>query len=240
MGIKLTRKKKKILILSLAYLFKKILPVSAKLKLKLFLNLEWIFDRLSHEESFNYYDPAVHPIRIKSKDFILSGILKNDIVLDLGCNFGDVSYFIADKAAEVVGIDYNNSAIQEAIKRYKKSNLTFLNAEALKYLSSNNKKFDVLILSHILEHLDEPKKFLSDFKTYFSKIYIELPDFERYYLNKYREDLNLSLIYSDTDHINEFDRDDMLNLLTECGLTIEKAEYRYGLQKLWCKVVSKN
>jgi len=236
MGVQLDRKKKRILMLSFAYVFKKLLPLSAKSKLKLFLNLEWIFDRLAHEESFNYYDPSIHPVRIKSKEFILNGITPNDVVLDLGCNLGDISYLIAEKANEVVGIDYNNSAIIEASKRYNRSNLIFLNAEALEYLSTNAKKFDTLILSHILEHLDEPKKFLLDFKNYFSKIYIELPDFERYYLNNYRKDLKLPLIYSDTDHINEFDRDDIFNMLTECGLTIEKSEYRYGLQKLWCKV----
>lgn len=236
MGIKLKRKKKKIMLLSVAYAVKKILPLSAKAKLKLFLNLEWIFDRLSHEESFRYYKPNMHPIRIKSKEFILNGIQSDDVVLDLGCNLGEISYFIAEKAEEVLGIDYNNNAIQEAIKNYKRSNLIFLHAEALDYLSVNSKKFDVLILSHILEHLDNPKKFLNDYKNYFSKIYIELPDFERYYLNKYREDLKLPLIYSDTDHINEFDRDDILNLLNECGLSIEKSEYRYGLQKLWCRV----
>ena len=55
MGIKTSRQKPRNILTSLIYRFQKYLPFSYKFKIKLFLNLEWIFDRLSHEMSFKYY-----------------------------------------------------------------------------------------------------------------------------------------------------------------------------------------
>ena len=95
-------------------------------------------------------------------------------------------------------------------------------------------KFDILILSHILEHLDNPQIFINMFKDYFKFIYIEVPDFEKNYLNLYRKDLNLNLIYSDADHISEFDRDELKSLLNSSHLKILKEDYRFGVQKFWC------
>lgn len=236
MGIKLPRKKERSAI-TFIFRLQKLLPLSHKAKFKLFLNLEWIFDRLSHEESFKNYSNEKHPFRIFSKEFILQNIKATDTVLDLGCNAGHVSGFISLVAKEVVGIDHDQKAIESAKQLYKSNNLTFIHGDALEFLTANKKKFDVLILSHILEHIDEPKDFLLKFKPQFEHIYIELPDFERYYLNNYRKDLSMRLIYSDGDHVSEFDRDELKTILNECGITVEKAEYRHGMQRLWCRTV---
>jgi len=211
------------------------LPLNQKAKFKLFLDLEWIFDRLSHEMSFKYYSHAEHPFRQASKKFILDNISDKDTVLDLGCNLGDISAMIAENAKEVIGIDYNKVAIEKAKQKYTKENLKFYNVEALEFLKNNSIHFDILILSHILEHLDNPKDFLINFKNYFKQIYIELPDFDRVHLNHYRKDLGVSLIYSDDDHVTEFDRDELKTLLNECNIKIVKEEYRFGVQKLWCE-----
>ncbi|MCB0508496.1 MAG: class I SAM-dependent methyltransferase [Chitinophagales bacterium] len=236
MGVKLPRKKHSIIWLSLIYRLQKYIPISHKLKLKIFLNLEWLFDRLAHEMSFKSYAPLEHPMRLKSKQFILDNVTSESKVLDLGCNLGDISFIIAEKAKEVIGIDYNPRSINIANKRYQKENLKFYNIEAYEYLTQNKEQFDILILSHILEHLDNPKDFLIRFKDFFKEIYIEVPDFERYYLNLYRQNLGMHLLYSDDDHITEFDRDELRALLSSCNIEILKSEYRYGVQKLWCKV----
>lgn len=235
MGIKTSRQKPRNILTSLIYRFQKYLPFSYKFKIKLFLNLEWIFDRLSHEMSFKYYLPETHPVRQCSKKFILDSLEETSRVLDLGCNLGDISFIIAEKAKKVVGIDYNEKAIEVAKKRYQRHNLEFHHGEALEFLKNSTEYFDILILSHILEHLDNPQSFLNQFKNDFKFIYIELPDFERNYLNTYRKDFGLKLIYSDDDHISEFDRDELKTLLNNCKLEIIKEEYRYGLIKLWCK-----
>ncbi len=234
--MKLSRKKKKLLWLSVMYRLQKLLPLGKKARLKFFLNMEWFFERITHEQSFKVYTPSEHPVRQCTKGFLLENINENSTVLDLGSDLGHISDTIAQKAKKVVGIDYNKAAIEIAKERYKRDNLEFHNMEAHEYLQEGHKEFDILILSHILEHLDNPKEFLFTFKDYFKQIYIELPDFDRNYLNHYRKELNLQLVYTDDDHVSEFDRDELNALLKECNIEIFKAEYRYGLQKLWCKV----
>lgn len=234
MGVKLKRAKPKQIWLSVMYRLSKIPFAPSTTKMKLFLNLEWIFHRLAHENSYAIYTEDSHPIRVKTKEFLLQLINKSDSVLDLGCNLGVMSNYLADKAKKVVGIDYNKKAIDTAKKNYSKPNLEFHAVEAIEYLNSTEENFEVLILSHILEHLEEPEEFLNKFKDYFQNIYIEVPDFERYYMNLYRKDLNLKLKYSDDDHISEFDREELTEIITNCGLEIKQTEYRYGVQKYWC------
>lgn len=236
MGIRTTRQKPRQPMIGIIYRLQKLLPLGTKSKLKLFLNLEWIFDRLSHETSFSIYSPENHPFRKFSKKFILENIDPESTVLDLGCNLGDISFMMAEKAKEVVGIDYDQTAIEKAKATYQLPNLQFYHREAYDYLMENPRQFDTLILSHILEHLDNPEEFLQKFKGFFKKIYIELPDYDRTYLNQYRKDAGLSLIYTDDDHISEFDRDELDALLQKCQIEVFKSEYRYGVQKLWCRV----
>lgn len=240
MGVKLSRQKPRNILTSVIYRVQKILPISNTFKLKVFLNLEWIFDRLSHEMSFRYYSSETHPVRLCSKKFILDNLDATNNVLDLGCKNGEISYMVAEKVKKVVGVDYDKDAIAIAKERHKRPNLSFHCGEALDYLAKSTEPFDVLILSHILEHLDNPEEFLNKFKDNFNLIYIELPDFERNYLNLYRKELGLKLIYSDDDHISEFDRDELKTLLNNTGLEIINEEYRYGLIKLWCKRITKN
>lgn len=236
MGIRIARSKPRSFLLSLLYRAQKLLPMGRKARFRLFLNLEWVFDRLAHEYSFGAYTVENHPVRRHSRAFLLKFIRENDSVLDLGCNTGDVSRAVAQKAKRVVGIDYNADAIERANKFNNPPNLHFVSSEALDYLQKNTEPFDVLLLSHILEHLDDPKSFIQRFKDYFNHLYIEVPDFDRSYLNQYRQDQQLPLIYTDLDHVSEFDRDELNALLKSCNIEIVEAEYRFGVQKLWCRV----
>lgn len=236
MGVKYLRKKSRNIPLGIIYRIFKLIPVSSELKIKLSLNLAWIFERLSNELSFKCILPNKHPVKTFSTDFLLSNIRTNDVVLDLGCAVGEISFIIAQKAKEVVGIDYNEKSINIAKQTYSTNNLSFICDEASKFLESNKKGFDILILSHILEHLDNPKEFLLSFKNYFDYIYLEVPDFDRTYLNYYRKELGLYNIYSDNDHVSEFDRNEIKNILTDCHIDIINEEYRYGVQKFWCHV----
>lgn len=236
MGIQLPRKKKRNLLLSIIYRLHRLVPLGADRKMRLYLDLEWIFKRLALETSFQRYGFADHPVRKYSMAFILRHLRPSDSVLDLGCKYGDMSAAMAQKVERVVGIDHDPKAIERARRDHVHSNLEFHHADALGHLRERGRPYDVLILSHILEHLDDPRRFILDFKSWFRYIYVELPDFDATYLNDFRRDLGVDLIYTDNDHISEFDRDDLRSLLEECGIRIVEAEYRHGVQRLWCEV----
>jgi len=202
----------------------------------MFLNLEWFFDRIANEYSFKNYSPESHPVRVLTKKHLLEWIQPEHRVLDLGCATGEMSFWASEKATKVVGIDYNPKHISFAQKNYTHDNLSYHCVEAHEYLTDTQEKFDVLILDNILEHLDNPSEFIKRFSRFFDYVYIELPDFDKNYLNHYRKDFKLSLIYTDADHVTEFDRFDMIDLIEENNLTIVHSFYIHGYQKLWCKV----
>lgn len=235
MGIKQARKKKSNLLLSAIYRLSKLPFLSSTSKFKLFLNLEWIFERLAHEKSFDYYSTGDHPLRKISNSHILGLIKESDRVLDMGCHAGQITAAIATKAKHVTGIDYNKDAIEHAKLNFKKDNLVFIHSDIETYLQKSSESFDVLVLSHILEHLDNPEKMILCIKPFINYMYVEVPDFDKTYLNHYRKDLDLGLIYTDADHISEFDRVEMKDLIKSCGFSILESEYRFGVQRHWCK-----
>ena len=235
MGVKLQRKKGRHFLLSVLYRIHQLIPASSERKLRWYLDLEWIFERLALETSFKYYRSQEHPIRRSAAEFVLQRLTPEDRVLDLGCKYGEMSHDLAGKAAFVVGIDHDARAIEVA-KRRLAPNMEFHCMDAVEYLKNAGRKYDVLILSHILEHLDDPKEFLERFKTYFDRIYIELPDFDRSFMNQYRKDLGMELIYTDIDHVSEFDRHELTRLLEDAGIKILDTEYRFGMQRYWCAI----
>ncbi|MCO6500003.1 MAG: methyltransferase domain-containing protein [Vicingus serpentipes] len=202
--------------------------------MNLFLTLEWIFDRLAHEESFKYFSYDEHPLRIYTINFIQRHLEPSYTVLDLGSGYGDMSNKIAKSCKKVVGVDYVYGDIEIAKSKHSRKNLEFVYGDAFDYLNETEELFDVIILSHIIEHIDNPNDFLKKCIPHTKEIFIEVPDYDKTYLNHYRSILNNKLNYADTDHVWEFDREELTKLITEVGLEIVESEFRFGVMKFWC------
>jgi hypothetical protein len=71
MGLHLKREKERVFLLSFLYRLSKVLVIlKPKTRFNLYLTLEWVFDKLAHEESFNYFSYESHPLRYHSINFI--------------------------------------------------------------------------------------------------------------------------------------------------------------------------
>tara|TARA_B100000989_G_scaffold192440_1_gene145140 strand:- start:1197 stop:1901 length:705 start_codon:yes stop_codon:yes gene_type:complete len=135
------------------------------MKTKLFDNEHDLFKSLSEE----WWDEngkfrilhKIRPIRVK---YILDQIseknLKNLDILDLGCGGGLVSESLSRLGANVTGIDFvkNNIEVakQHSNKKKLKINYKYADIETLKI----KKKYDLIIMYEILEHLDDWEYFL--------------------------------------------------------------------------------
>lgn len=97
--------------------------------------------------------------------FVLKYI-ENKKVLDIACGtgWGSVMMVKEGKAAEVWGIDIDKKTIDENLTTYKNhSNLFFQQGSAYN-LNFDDNYFDISISIETLEHLDNPKVFLSELK----------------------------------------------------------------------------
>lgn len=97
-------------------------------------------------------------------------VLKEDTwkgkkVVDVGCGDGAFVFVAAQLGADVLGIDYIESAIQGAQKKYQHENLEYRVCDA-KELEG---KYDVIVSIGTLEHMDDPYEMLALFKKRLNK-----------------------------------------------------------------------
>jgi len=85
----------------------------------------------------------------------------NMVILDAACGTGYGSNYLAEKGYKVIGIDISPKAINFAIKKYKKTNLTFLIMDC-RNLNFPDSMFDAVISQDTIEHISEDKKFLEE------------------------------------------------------------------------------
>lgn len=76
---------------------------------------------------------------------------KNDVILEIGCNKGELVKVLRKYSPSAIGIDVNSEAI-------KSSNLDGLKMMCAEKLEFPDKTFDKIISSHAIEHIFDLKK----------------------------------------------------------------------------------
>ena len=105
-------------------------------------------------------------------------------------------------------------------------------------ISYEDKKFDLAILSHVLEHLDNPKKALLEAKRVANHVVIEIP-LEDTIIRKLRIsffrfikfDKNYTL-KNEMGHVYFFNRNKAISLVKSCGLQLESYKTTYPQKKV--------
>ena len=83
---------------------------------------------------------------------------ENRDVLDAGCGTGYGSAIFGDAARSVLGVDLDARSVAYARRHFARSNVSFEVAD-LQQLSFEE-RFDLIVASNSLEHLDEPRAFV--------------------------------------------------------------------------------
>ena len=116
-----------------------------------------------------YHDSRKKQKRVISEnDFTYSHIIQllsphiksNNKVLDIGCGTGTIGLFLASKGMRVVGTDISKNAIYIAKENAKELGLTkSINFTTSKFPAQKiSGKYDLVILSEVLEHLGNEDK----------------------------------------------------------------------------------
>lgn len=83
-------------------------------------------------------------------------------VLDLGCNTGSISFFIANAGCHVTGIDLARNAIEVCKKSAKCNNVTNATFSDMDFVNEWDmpQAFDLVFCNHVIEHIPDDVAFL--------------------------------------------------------------------------------
>ena len=160
--------------------------------------------------------------------FFTDNITDNDRVLDIGCGNGALTFDLAKKAKKVVGIDLNKKNIEIAREKFFRENIEYIHGDALK--NCPKEKFDVVVLSNILEHLPNRTEFLKSLKDKVDKFLIRVPMINRDWLTLYKKELGLEW-RADKTHHTEYTLESFKEELARAGLNLKEYSIQFG--EIW-------
>lgn len=201
-----------------------------KQSLTFLLNLEKQLYSFTGSESCRYNNG----IHTKHKhtgyhNFFIKNIKPGQTVLDIGCGNGTLAYDIAKNVTDIkiYGIDLSTGNIEYAKKHYSHNNLEFVAGDALKDLP--DQQFDCIILSNVLEHIENRVDFLQGIISKISpnRVLIRVPLYERDWRVPLMEELGIDYRLDST-HFIEYVYEDFEKELDSAGLMIDSSEFRWG------------
>ncbi len=160
--------------------------------------------------------------------FFVDNIDENDTVLDIGCGNGALTYDVANKAKRLVGIDFNSENISIAKKRYSRENVKYICGNALTDLPKE--KFDAIILSNVLEHIENRIDFLKVLKEIAPRFLIRVPMLNRSWIDLYKKELGLEYRL-DKSHFIEYTFEGFKEELGKAGLAVLDCIIQFG--EIW-------
>ena len=185
--------------------------------LKILLNLHWQLKRILFEESGKQFGLEFQESALATSSSLLLKYIKHGYrILDLGCGSGHWSNKAGLLGGEVTGVDSSASLLSQARNQYP--GITFINQDIFSYIESSP-NFDLVLLIHVLEHLESPSELLKKLLNKTRMILIEVPDMAADPLNWSRKQLKLPY-YSDLDHLREYDLGSLINLIESSGWTV--------------------
>lgn len=172
---------------------------------------------------------AKHRI-MRYHEFFLRRVESGERVLDVGCGKGELAFDLAEHGAWVTGIDVNRVSIAFARERHAHERLTLIEADALEWVSPD--RFDVVILSNVLEHIEPRVPLLARLAELArpNRVLIRVPVLERDWTVGLRRELGLPY-FSDSTHVLEYDRETLVVELEQAGLALDEVEQHWG--ELW-------
>ena len=193
--------------------------------------LDWVINERALK-----YGSGIHPKHdlINYHDFFATRIKDGSSILDVGCGNGMVAISIAKKLTKslITGIDIkekNFLAANELLEKSKLRNVKFIHGDIN---TQKDIKSDFVILSNILEHINNRTEFLKNIQRISgSKTFlIRVPNFERDWQIAMRKKLSI-YYFSDVDHKIEHTVGELKSDLYSAGFEIKEIVTIWG--EIW-------
>ncbi|MDH3692560.1 MAG: methyltransferase domain-containing protein [Gammaproteobacteria bacterium] len=207
-----------------------------KESLRLLLELEQALFFLTGSEACRY-GLGLHPKHRHTKyhDFFCNRLSRGETVLDLGCGMGALAYDMGRAGAIVTGIDLNEENINTARRRFSHKNITYIVGDVNG--SVPEQTFDTVILSNVLEHLEDRVHFLRSVQQIVKpkRWLIRVPMYERDWRVPLMKELGVDYRL-DATHCVEHTRKEFAAELGRAGLKLLDSEHAWG--EIWSEVVT--
>ncbi|WP_185155539.1 class I SAM-dependent methyltransferase [Rudanella paleaurantiibacter] len=89
----------------------------------------------------------------------------NPKILEVGCGLGYLTYSLNKDGYNALGLDISEKAVAEAKKKYGDY---YVCADVHDFARQNHGQFDIVILTEVIEHIPNPKNFVSSLKSLLS------------------------------------------------------------------------
>ncbi len=205
-----------------------------------------LYIQIPKKDTVNYEDDYWHKIidpdgkernRLEERDQFLEDIdyiikflnsLSTGRILDIGCGLGWLLSALND-CWKKYGVEISQFASNYAKRSYKVFNGPFID-----YNCEDN-FFDVVILHHVIEHMEDPLLNVLKIKKILKKngfLIIGTPDFDSGCARRFGKNYRL---LNDITHISLFSNDSMHRFLREHGFKIIKVEYPFFKTRFFTK-----
>ena len=176
---------------------------------------------------------SIHLLALNEKEFRSRWMAKfirnisdkknNNSLLEVGCMFG---YLLGElkNNFNVKGIEIG----EDAVLFSQNTGLDVKNISIENYLLQNDEKFDLIILSHVFEHLLTPEKILSQLSNRLKsggKLIISVPNSNSFNRKLFGRNWGWWQVPV---HINHFRESALVNMTRNVEMKIEKVRYRGG------------
>lgn len=130
-----------------------------------------------YQYGFSINSPYVYDVenrgrKARTMSAVLADYLPESLnhydLLNVGGSAGVIDNYLADHFNKVVGIDIDEPAISHAQATYQRDNLEFRLADALNLPFADN-SFDVVVCSHVYEHVPDPDKMFREIRRVLKK-----------------------------------------------------------------------
>lgn len=184
-------------------------------------------DYISHTDSKrNIFEKAYHVVRkisLKQKLKLIESFNSEEKrLLDIGCGTGDFLEIAKHNNWMVYGIEPNENA--RAIANRKTENLVFDTEQISKFQS---KRFDVITLWHVLEHLPNLEEKIKTFKKLLKpngSLIVAVPNYKSFDATYYKE---YWAAYDVPRHLWHFNKDSISKLVSKVSMEVVKIKPMY-------------
>ena len=185
---------------------------------KYYVSDHYISHNNANNSIFEKTYQIVRKFAVIRKYSLITRMIKRGSILDIGCGTGDFLSKCKRNKWDTMGIEPNDIARNKAIENHD------LTVEKSTNLESFSRKFDIITMWHVLEHVTELNTTVAEFKRLLSnngKVIIAVPNLKSFdcsYYKKYWAGYDLPI------HLYHFTKNSITKLFKKHGFSLLKTK----------------